>query len=132
MSGATYSSARQNAVEDESTYAEEVELLTAFLSEVYERFVISGALCGLFDPPDFWARTEDYLAHAWVKAPKKWIDPAKEASADRIALQSGQKTFQDLQAEKVKDCKDAVDELAEVVQYGQAHGVDLERILFGA
>lgn len=131
MNGATYSSARQNALEDESTYAEEIELLTAFMSEVYENFVISGVLCGLFQIPGFWDRKEEFLNHAWVKTPKKWIDPAKEANADKIALQSGQKTFQDLQAEKGKDWKDAVDELAEVLEYGRKKGIDMGGVIFG-
>lgn len=131
MSGATYSSARQNALEDESSYAEEIELLTAFMSEVYENFVISGVLCGLFQMPEFWGRKEEFLEHTWVKTPKKWIDPAREANADKIALQSGQKTFQDLQAEKGKDWKDAVDELAEVLKYGQEKGIDMGGVIFG-
>lgn len=131
MSGATYSSARQNALEDENTYTEEIELLTAFMSEVYENFLISGVLSGLFSVPDFWERKEDYMDHSWVKAPKKWIDPAKEASADKIALQSGQKTFQDLQAEKGKDWKEAVDELAEVLEYGRKKGIDMGGVIFG-
>ena len=131
MSGATYSSARQNALEDENTYTEEIELLTAFMSEVYENFLISGVLSGLFSVPDFWERKEDYMDHSWVKAPKKWIDPAKEANADKIALQSGQKTFQDLQAEKGKDWKDAVDELAEVLEYGRKKGIDMGGVIFG-
>ena len=53
MSGATYSSARQNAIEDESTYAEDVEMLTEFMSEVYETFVISCYLSGLSKCPAF-------------------------------------------------------------------------------
>ena len=131
MNGATYSSARQNALEDENTYTEEIELLTAFMSEVYENFVISGVLSGLFQMPGFWDHKEEFLDHTWVKTPKKWIDPAKEASADKIALQSGQKTFQDLQAEKGKDWKDAVDELAEVLEYGRKKGIDMGGVIFG-
>ena len=131
MSGATYSSARQNALEDENTYTEEIELLTAFMSEVYENFLISGVLSGLFHVPDFWERKEDYMDHSWVKAPKKWIDPSKEATADKIALQSGQKTFQDLQAEKGKDWKEAIDELAEVLEYGRQKGIDMGGVIFG-
>ena len=131
MNGATYSSARQNALEDENTYTEEIELLTAFMSEVYENFLISGVLSDLFPVPDFWERKEEYMDHSWVKTPKKWIDPAKEASADKIALQSGQKTFQDLQAEKGKDWKEAVDELAEVLKYGRKKGIDMGGVIFG-
>ena len=131
MNGATYSSARQNALEDENTYAEEIELLTAFMSEVYENFLISGVLSGLFPVPDFWERKEEYMTHSWVKAPKKWIDPAKEATADKTALQSGQKTFQDLCAERGKDWKEAVQEIAEVLEYGQKIGVDMGGVIFG-
>ena len=131
MSSATYSSARQNSIEDENTYIEDIELLTAFMSEVYENFLISGVLSGLFSVPDFWEHKEDYMDHSWVKTPKKWIDPAKEANADKIALQSGQKTFQDLQAEKGKDWKEAVDELAEVLEYGRQKGIDMGGVIFG-
>lgn len=131
MSSAKYSSARQNAIEDEAAFTEEIELLMAFMTEVYEAFVISGVLCGLFSIPDFWERKEDYLNHAWISAPKKWIDPQKESAADRIALQSGQKTFQDLQAEKGRDWKEVVDEMAEAVEYAKAKGIDLGGIIFG-
>lgn len=131
MSGATYSSARQNALEDENTYTEEIELLTAFMTIVYENFLISGVLSGLFPVPDFWERKEDYMDHSWVKSARKWIDPSKEATADKIALQSGQKTFQDLQAEKGKDWKEAVDELAEVLEYGRQKGIDMGGVIFG-
>lgn len=131
MNGATYSSARQNAQEDENTYTEEIELLTAFMSEAYEHFVISGCLTGLFAVPDFWERREGYLSHTWIKTPKKWIDPVKEANADKIALQSGQKTFQDLCAERGKDWKEAVSEIAEVLKYGHEVGVDMGGVIFG-
>lgn len=131
MSGATYSSARQNAIEDESTYTEEIELLEAFMSEVYEHFVISGYLPGLFKIPGFWDKKTDFLDHSWVKAPKKWIDPAKESTADKTALQSGQKTFQDLCAERGKDWKEAVQEMAEVLQYGREIGIEMGGVIFG-
>lgn len=131
MSQANYSSARQNSIEDEVAYTEEVELLESFMREVYEAFVISGVLCGLFTIPDFWGRKEVYLAHSWVRSPKKWIDPQKESEADRVALQSGQKTFQDLQAEKGKDWKEAVDEMAEAIAYGKEKGIDLGGVIFG-
>ncbi len=131
MTQATYSSARQNAIEDESTYAEEVELLSTFMSEVYEAFVISGWLSDLFMIPDFWERKEDYLHHTWVKAPKKWIEPVKEATANKIALQTGQKTFPELCAEYGKDWKTAIDEMAEVLEYGKKAGIDMGGMLFG-
>ena len=131
MTGATYSSARQNAIEDESTYAEDVELLTDFMSEVYENFIISGYLAGLFNLPGFWDKKADYMEHTWVKAPKKWIDPSREATADKTALQSGQKTFPDLCAERGKDWKEAVDEMAQVLEYGRKSGIEMGGVIFG-
>lgn len=131
MTGATYSSARQNAVEDENTYSEDVELLTDFMSEVYEAFVISGYLCGLFNMPGFWDKRADFLEHSWVKTPKKWIDPTKESTADKTALQTGQKTFQDVAAEHGKDWKEAVDEMAEVLKYGRERGIEMGGVIFG-
>lgn len=131
MTGATYSSARQNAIEDESTYAEDVELLTDFMTEAYENFVISGYLAGLFNMPGFWDKKADFLDHSWVKAPKKWIDPAKESNANKIALQSGQKTFPDICAEQGKDWKDAIDETAEVLKYGRKAGIEMGGVIFG-
>ena len=55
------------------------------------------------------------MAHDWVKSPKKWIDPAKESTADKTALQSGQKTYQEICAERGKDWRQAIDETAEVL-----------------
>lgn len=131
MNGATYSSARQNANEDENTYAEDIELLTEFMSEVYENFIISGYLTGLFNMPGFWDKKADYMQHSWVKIPKKWIEPSKESAADKIALQSGQKTFQDVCAERGKDWKDAINETAEVLEYGRKAGIEMGGVIFG-
>lgn len=131
MKGSTYSSARQNAIEDEDTYAEDSELLQEMMSEIYEQFVFSCVLAGRIDPPEFWERKEEYLAHVWVKSPKKWIDPAKESNAGKTALQSGQKTYQDVCAERGKDWRQAIDETAEVLAYGREKGVDMGGVIFG-
>ena len=132
MKGSTYSSARQNAVEDEYTYAADIELLQRMMSEIYEQFVISCVLAGLIAPAGFWEDKKKYMAHSWVKAPKKWIDPAKEAGAGQTALQSGQKTYQDVCAERGKDWRQAIEETAEVLAYGRERGVDMGGVLFGS
>lgn len=131
MSQATYSSARQNAIEDEAAYTEEVELICELLTEMYGQFVLSAVLSGAVDIPDFWDNKRAYLAHSWVRPPKKWIDPTKESNANKIALQSGQKTFQDICAESGKDWQDAIDEYAEAMEYGRKAGIDMGGVLFG-
>lgn len=66
-----------------------------------------------------------------MQAPKKWIDPAKETTATKTALATGQKTFQDVAAEQGKDWKEAVDEMAEVLKYGRKAGIEMGGVIYG-
>lgn len=131
MSKSTYSSARQSANEDEDTFAEDIELLTEIMSEIYETFVISCYLAGLVDIPDFWENKAKYMSHVWVKSPKKWIDPVKESNATKTALSTAQKTLQDVAAEQGKDWKEVINEISDVLNYGNALGVDMGGVIFG-
>ncbi|MCD7862858.1 MAG: phage portal protein [Lachnospiraceae bacterium] len=131
MSESTYSSTRQSMIEDDMTYAEERELLVEVLDEIYETFVISAVLCGLISIKDFWTNKETYLAHEWTQEPKSWIDPYKESNANMVALKTGQKTFKQIAAENGKDWRDQIDDMAEVLEYGEEKGVDMGGVLFG-
>lgn len=132
MSQTNYSSARQGSIEDECTFAEEIELLQeCFMSEVYETFIISGYLAGVFNIPGFWEKKDKYLAHEWVSEPKKWIDPSKESTADMVALKTGQKTFKQISAEHGKDWKDQIDDMAEVLAYGKEKGIEMGGVIYG-
>ena len=131
MSESNYSSARQGIIEDEMTYADDRELLIEVLDEIYESFVISAVLAGKVEIRDFWENRDAYLEHSWIQAPKKWIDPLKEANASRIALNTGQKTWADLASENGKDWKEQIDEMAEVLKYGNSRGIDMGGVMFG-
>ncbi|MDO4285183.1 MAG: phage portal protein [Eubacteriales bacterium] len=129
LSGTTYSSARQGAIEDDLAYQEDIELLQEnVMDEVYETFVISAVLAGLLNIPDFWENKRAYLRHDWVASPKRWIDPQKEANANKIAMQSGQKTFKQIAAEQGRDWKEQIDDMAEAIQYAQEKGVSAAAI----
>lgn len=132
MSESTYSSARQGIIEDELTFAEEEEKLLAVIDEIYETFIISAVLCGALSIPAFWDDKEKYFSHEWNKAPKKWIDPGKEANATKVALQTGQKTFKQIAAENGKDWRTQLDDMAEVQEYGTAKGLDMAAIIYGS
>ena len=132
MSETNYASARQGAIEDELTYAEEEEKLITALDEIYETFVISCVLAGLVQIKDFWSKKDEYMKHEWIKQPKKWIDPLKESSATKTALQTGQKTFKQIAAESGRDWRRQVDDMAEVLDYGHKKGIDLEGVIFNA
>ena len=120
MSGVNYSSARQDTIEDGLTFAEDIELVTELLDEIYESFLISGYLAGVFDMPGFFTdrdKKHRFMTHQWVRSPKPWIDPIKEANANRVALETGIKTYQQIAAEQGRDWKEMVDEIAEVKDY---------------
>ena len=132
MSGSTSRSTRQNLIEDGLTYADEVELLAEVMDEIYESFLISAVLADKIHIPDFWAQKNTYFVHHWVKPPKPWIDPAKEATATQTAMRTGQKTFKQIAAENGKDWRDQVDDIAEVLAYAkEAHDLDLSSMIFG-
>lgn len=132
MSDTNYSSARQAIIEDENTYAEEIQLLQErVMDEVYESFVISAVLSGLLPDNGFWENKREYFAHQWVASPKKWIDPSKEATANKIALATGQKTYQDICAENGKDWQEQIDDMARAMEYAGNLGIELGGILYG-
>lgn len=123
MSQSNYSSARQGIIEDGETFADDREAIESVMDEIYETFIISAVLSGQINIPDFWGNKESYFEHAWVKTPKPWIDPAKEATANKIALETGQKTFKDIAAEAGKDWRQAINDMADVQKYAAQKGV---------
>ena len=130
MRESNYSSTRQGIIEDEMTYTEEKEMLMEVMDEIYETFVISLWLSGNIMVKDFWGKKDKYLEHTWIIAPKKWIDPQKEANANRIALNTGQKTFKQIAAEQGRDWKEQIEEIAEVLEYAKSFGIDMGSVIF--
>lgn len=118
-------------IEDGLTYDDEKELLLEIMDEIYETFVISCVLAGIISVPDFWENKEKYMNHIWTAAPKKWIDPAKEASANKIALNTGQKTFQQIAEENGRDWREQLDDTLEVLAYAKENGLELGGVIFG-
>lgn len=131
MAESTYSSARQGLIEDDLTYKEDKEQLIEILDEIYETFIISAVLCGELSIPHFWEEKDKYLSHEWIQEPKPWIDPYKESNANMIALKTGQKTYKQIAAENGRDWRDQIDDIAEVLEYGESKGVDMGGVLFG-
>ncbi len=130
MSETNYSSARQSVIEDELTYAEELDGLIAVMDEIYETFLISAVLANKVGIPKFWEDKRGFMQHVWVGTPKPWIDPQKEANADKTALATGQKTFKEISAERGRDWRKQIDDMSEVIGYAKQKGIDLGGMLF--
>lgn len=130
LSETNYSSARQGLIEDALTFAEDEEWIVGALDEIYETFVISCVLSRKVSIPGFWENKEEYFEHEWIKKPKPWIDPMKEASATKTALNSGVKTYKQVAAENGMDWRAQIDDTAEVLEYARKKGIDLGGVLF--
>jgi lambda family phage portal protein len=131
VSQTNYSSSRLAIIEDGETFSEDNESIEAIMDEVYETFVISCVLAGLLSIKDFWENKEKYFTHKWIKAPKPWIDPAKEANANKTAVETGEKTFIDLCAENGKDWRQSIDDIAAANKYAAEKGVDMSNLRGG-
>lgn len=88
--------------------------------------MISAVLAGKLTIPDFWNDPQKYMEHEWVASPKKWIDPQKEANANKTALESCVKSFKQISAEQGRDWKEQIDDMADVVAYAKEKGVQIE------
>ena len=131
MSETNYSSARQGMIEDELTFQEEIEQILAILDEIYETFVISCYLAGQIKVRgDFFSKKDEYFEHEWIKTPKKWIDPLKESSATKTALNTGQKTYKEIAAENGRDWRQQLDDDIEVMEYAKKRGYDIGGVIF--
>ena len=87
-------------------------------------------LAGLVSIPGFWSNKEEFFLHEWIKMPKKWIDPLKEANATKVALNSGIKSYKQVAAENGMDWREQIDDMAEVLEYASERGIGLGGVLF--
>ena len=101
------------------------------MSEIYEAFVTAAVLSGTININGFWENKELWMKHIWVASPKKWIDPVKESNANKIALETSQKTFKQIAAENGRDWKDQIDDIAEVNEYAKSKGLDFGSVQIG-
>lgn len=126
LSQTNYSSARQATIEDEETFVPEQEKIKdEFFDEVYKEFVISAVISGVIQVPgDFWNRIDYYTAHEWNRKPKKWIDPYKEAMANKIALESAQKPINEIWRESGKDYQSVLNDMKKVQDYAAEIGLN--------
>ncbi|THD15363.1 phage portal protein [Anoxybacillus ayderensis] len=124
MSQVNYSSARQGLLEDQKTYQiEQKFLIDHLLTEVYETFLISAVLSGALNIKDFWSRKKEYMQHEWTPPGMKWIDPLKEASANKISLETNQTTLAEIAATSGQDWREIIDQRAREIEYMKQKGV---------
>ena len=107
MSQSNYSSARQNLIEDRETYKEWQHYLSEHLCrKVYHWWLDSCVMAGGLSIPNYFSAPEKYTECRWIAKGMSWIDPAKEANANRIAMATYQTTLEEVAAEQGKDWRE--------------------------
>lgn len=124
MSQVNYSSARQGLLEDQKTYLMQQQyLIDHFFIPVYEAFIESAVLAGKISIKDFHTKKENYLQHEWIAPGMKWIDPLKEANANKIALETNQTTLAEIAGNTGNDWREIIDQRAREIEYMKEKGV---------
>jgi lambda family phage portal protein len=112
VSQVDYSSARQNYLQDQSTYIDWQQwLLDHFLNEVFEEFFISCVLAGTIEAPDFWTNKDKYMSYKFIQRGFDSIDPYKTAMANKILLETHQVTLEELFARRGLDYKEQLTQI---------------------
>lgn len=125
MSRSTYSSARQGALEDKKTYVPLQKYMTEHLLDViYPEWLDWAVLSGRLQIPGYFRDPVPYRRHVWICSGWDWIDPGKETSANLTALQTNQKTLQEICAEKGKDWREVLRQRQRETQMINSLGLD--------
>ncbi|GJD31491.1 hypothetical protein PMNALOAF_2750 [Methylobacterium adhaesivum] len=100
---ASYSASRA-AIEMASQFFKERRewLVNAFCQPVYEWFIVDAVNAGLLTAPGFDdpVRRAAYLGAMWIPPSKLVLDPKKEWEAEKIAVEMGGKTLEQVVTEK--------------------------------
>ena len=120
VSQVNYSSARQNLLEDWKTIEQEqqyiVEHLLDFVFEEVVKSAIMGGRISLKEvPAGFYENPSKFLKHEFIGQGLPWIDPYKEALANKIMLETGQSNLKEIYAKKGKDYEGEIDQI--IIEY---------------
>lgn len=120
LSQVTYSSARQGLIEDRKVFRKMQRMLAdRVLTPIYLEFLDAMHLTGQLNIPDYLKNKERYTAHVWIPPGSSWIDPTKEVTANKIALETNQDTLQRIAAERGEDWREVLKQRAAEIRYMQ-------------
>ena len=128
LSMVNYSSIRQGALDDRDEYKIlQDEIIDIFVREVYTSYLISAALVNKlpFSLSELLADKVRYMAHEVIGRGWAWIDPVKEANANKIALETGQDTLANICAQQGRDWRDVVEQRGREIELMKKAGIPI-------
>jgi len=113
LSMVTYSSARQGLIEDKKVYRKLQDLLIKkVLTPIYLEFLDSMYLTEQLDIVDYAQNKEAYTKHVWIPPGSSWIDPTREVTANKVAIETNQDTLARICAERGEDWREVIKQRA--------------------
>ena len=88
--------------------------------------ILSGRIPADKVPRDFYQNTSKYLKHEFIGQGLPWIDPYKEALANKLMLETGQTNLKEIFAKKGKDWEEELDQAANEAVKKLAAGIQQE------
>lgn len=129
MSKSNYSSARQGMLEDRKTFEPmQMKIIESFLDEIYDEFLKSAVLTKSLsiDLIEFLNNKRYYSKHKWITPGWSWIDPIKEANANRISLECGFDTLQNICGSRGEDWKEVIKQLSIEQDYMKQYNLTIK------
>lgn len=116
MSQVNYSSARQGMLQDRKTYEDWQDyLVDHLLDPVYREWLAWAVLAGRLRLDDYFDNPGRYENVVWVPSGWDWIDPQKEAVANKISLETNQTTLRAICASRGQDYRDVLNQRAKEI-----------------
>ncbi len=124
LAGVNYSSGRLGELDERDAWKMVQTYMVEHLCEdVFEDWltfaIMSGALALPMSKFDKF-NTPIFRPRGWM-----WVDPQKEATANVIAVKSGQKTLSDIAAEQGRDFEEVVQQMAMDIELAEQYGITL-------
>ncbi len=120
VSQVNYSSARQNLLEDQKTYKSyQIYLIEHFCKPIYREWLKSEIIAKRLPVAlaKYIKNPKEYNKHTWQAQGWSWIDPVKEVTANKIALETNQATMESICAQNGNDWREIIDQLAIEKEY---------------
>ena len=131
LTSVNYSSIRQGALEDRSSFALHQQfIIDHFIEPVYKSWLEMAISTGYINLPiskyDKWANSVSFIPRSWA-----WIDPLKEMQAHVVGLQNGTTTFSDIAATSGRDTEELFEQHQKEAELAKQYGIETAYQPFG-
>ena len=126
-SQSNYSSSRLAQIEDRDAWRVlQQYLIDNLLAPVFERWLEAAVLSGALNIPGYELAPDRFCACRWMARGWAYIDPLKDAEADKMAIRCGMKTQAQVVAEQGGDLEELMVAMAAERQRAQELGLTLD------